>query len=153
MCILRSRRRKGVGDSREEGKRGGEQTNKQKNKKDWKKRKKKNEPGVHVERPLASALLADWVVLTRIQRYVSNQENNRTFDGNEPKLNTFHRLKEHMHAESDPDVQSSFGLWIVQNRTLMRCQSSWYRLDLIAITKFPHKQKFTKILIIRSNIK
>ena len=39
MGIQRVRRRKGVGD-REEGKKGGEQTNK----KDWKKSKKKNEP-------------------------------------------------------------------------------------------------------------
>jgi len=60
MGILRSRRRKGVGD-KEEGKKGGEQRNKQTNKKDRKKRKKKNEPGVHVENPLASALLADWL--------------------------------------------------------------------------------------------
>ena len=44
MGIQRVRRRKGVGDSREEGKKGGEQTNKQTNKKDWKKSKKKNGP-------------------------------------------------------------------------------------------------------------
>lgn len=30
-----------------------------------------------MERPLANPLLADWVVLPRIQRYISNQENNR----------------------------------------------------------------------------
>ena len=54
MGILRSRRRKGVGDSREEGKKGGEQTKKKRLKE-----KEKEKRAVHVERSLASALLAD----------------------------------------------------------------------------------------------
>ena len=76
MGIQRVRCRKGVGD-REEGKKGGEQTNKQTNKQKRLKEKEKEKRAVHVERPLANALLADWVVLPRIQRYISNQENNR----------------------------------------------------------------------------
>ena len=59
MGIQRVRRRKGVGDSREEGKKGGEQTNKQTNKQKRLKEKEKEKRAVHVERPLANALLAD----------------------------------------------------------------------------------------------